>query len=269
MLYCYGDSWTEGVGVNRTIEDTFSTSEDRKIFRNQYSWPKKLSEKLSINYENRGIAGASNKTIFDTIVNDVKLKKILEGDLVVILWSSSLRDTVTFFPNDEWFAWGKNYINSEFIKYWNIGKKLTNDPIYNDFLVEFKMFYVNEIFNQNYYNIVNQNYIIFLQKLFSHFNINYVMADAFDKMVFDLDSKDDKTKYIDKDFYWNFSTKTFKDYLIEFKNDNVWEDNLPYDSMAGKHPSIKGYGEMANEFYNFIHNSGVLNIKQTTKFKLF
>ena len=70
-LYCYGDSWTEGVGVNRIMEDTFLKSEDRKAYRNEFSWPKHLSEILSIDVENCGIAGCSNKQIFDGIVNDI------------------------------------------------------------------------------------------------------------------------------------------------------------------------------------------------------
>ena len=237
-LYCYGDSWTEGVGVNRPVENGILTLHDKKIYRNQFSWPKNLSELLSINYENCGISGSSNKEIFDTIINDIKSNKITEGDLVIILWSSSLRDNVSFFPENEWHSWGLNYIDKENLKYWGVGQKLTKDVTYNKFIYDYKMFYTTQIFNQNYYNIVNQNYIIFLQKLFEHYNIIYVMADAFDSMVIDINKDDDKAHHINTNLYWNFSLKTFKDYLSNLKDNSVWEDNLPFEIKPCKHPSI-------------------------------
>ena len=136
-LYCYGDSWTEGVGVNRPVENGILTLHDKKIYRNQFSYPKHLSELLSIDYENRGISGSSNKQIFDTIVNDIKSNKITEGDLVVVLWSSSLRDNVSFFPENEWHSWGLNYIDKENLKYWGVAQKLTKDVTYNKFIYDY------------------------------------------------------------------------------------------------------------------------------------
>ena len=260
-LYCYGDSWTEGVGVNRIMENTFLKSEDRKAYRNEFSWPKHLSEILSIDVENCAIAGCSNKQIFDGIVNDIKSNKIIEGDLVIVLWSSSLRDEVSFFPENDWFAWGLRYIEDEYLKVWGVGRELTKDATYNKFIYDYKMFYATQLLNQNYYNIVNQNYIIFLQKLFEHYNIIYVMADAFDKMIIDINKDDDKTNHINNNLYWNFSLKTFKDYLSNLNDTSVWEDNLPFENAVGKHPSIFGYKKIAEELYRFISSNGILNTK--------
>lgn len=257
-LFGYGDSWTEGVGVNRKMEDTFIKESDRKEYRTQFSWPKHLADNLSIEFKNNGIAGCSNKKIFDTIISDVKNGNIQKGDLVVILWSSSLRDEVSFYPEGEWFAWGKNYLDKKYIRDWALQFKLTKDAIYNHFLVDYKMFYVSNLLNQNYYNIVNQNYIIFLQKLFEHYNIKYVMADAFDHMVIDVKEEDDKTSYINKNNYWNFSTKTFKHHLSNLNNPLLWEDGLPFENTPGKHPSIAGYKEISDELHKFIFDINVL-----------
>jgi hypothetical protein len=267
-LYCYGDSWTEGVGVNIPVENGILTLHDKKIYRNQFSYPKHLSELLSINYENSGISGSSNKEIFDTIVNDIKSNKITEGDFVIVLWSSSLRDNVSFFPEKEWHSWGLNYIDKENLKYWGVGQKLTKDVTYNKFIYDYKMFYTTQIFNQNYYNIVNQNYIIFLQKLFEHYNIIYVMADAFDGMVIDVNKDDDKAHHINTNLYWNFSLKTFKDYLSSLKDTSVWEDNLPFEHKPGKHPSILGYKRIAEELYRFINSNNILNKKFDKKINI-
>jgi lysophospholipase L1-like esterase len=268
-LYSYGDSWTEGVGVNKQIESSLTDTLSKKEYRNQFSYPKYLSDLLSINYENRGIAGCCNKQIFDEIINDIKSNKIIEGDLVTILWSSSLRDNVSFFPQNEWHSWGLKYIEEEHLIRWGgINGELTKNATYNKFIHDYKMFYVTQLFNQNYYNIVNQNYIIFLQKLFEHHNIKYIMADAFDSMIIDINKDDDRTSHISKDLYWNFSLKTLKDHLIDLNDTSLWEDNLPFGSAPGKHPSITGYKKIAEELYRFINSNNILNIKFNKKINI-
>ena len=172
-----------------------------------------------------------------------------------------MRDEVSFFPENEWFAWGLRYIEDEYLKVWGVGRELTKDATYNKFIYDYKMFYATQLLNQNYYNIVNQNYIIFLQKLFEHYNIIYVMADAFDKMIIDINKDDDKTNHINNNLYWNFSLKTFKDYLSDLKDTSVWEDNLPFENAVGKHPSKLGYKKIAEELYRFISSNGILNTK--------
>lgn len=254
-LYCYGDSWTEGVGVNRQMENSFLKSEDRKSYRNQFSWPKNLSELLSINYENCAIAGCSNKQIFDAIVNDIKSNKITEGDLVVVLWSSSLRDGVSFFPENEWFAWGLRYIEDEHLKHWGVGRELTKDATYNKFIYDYKMFYATQLLNQNYYNIVNQNYIIFLQKMFEFYKIKYVMFDAFESMITDLDRKDSKLEIINQNYYWEFNKKTIRDLLNSTNRDDIWEHIENYKDRPTQHPNIEGYRLISEIIYNFIKKS--------------
>jgi hypothetical protein len=94
------------------------------------------------------------------------------------------------------------------------------------------------------------------------------MADAFDKMIIDINKDDDKTSYIDTNLYWNFSLKTFKDYLSNLNDTSVWEDNLPFESAPGKHPSIFGYKKIAEELHRFIHSNNILNKKFDKKINL-
>ena len=88
-LYGYGDSWTAGEG---------STSNKDEWEYNSYI--KQLGDKLNIPSINYGISGNSNQKIFNKVVADVKEFKVKSNDLVIVMWSSSLRDVVPFLPND-------------------------------------------------------------------------------------------------------------------------------------------------------------------------
>jgi lysophospholipase L1-like esterase len=256
-LFTYGDSWTEGQGVNPQQEDGFQTREERKKYRNDRSWPIKLSKLLNCECVNQSISGVGNNFIFNKVILDIKSEIVKPSDFIIIMWSSSLRDDVPFFPNGEWHAWGDNYISETNKKKWFVfnEKVFTNNPSYNQFLIKFKEFYIDELYYQNYYNIVNQNYIIFLQKLFEYYQINYLFCDAFDKMVDGISNAFDKTHIINKYNYWGFGEKTFKDYLVSTNNKMVWE-NPQYNilEIPGMHPSELGYKLISEELYLYIES---------------
>jgi hypothetical protein len=268
-LFTFGDSWTAGLGCNLKVENSFTDENDRKIYRNSMSWPKYLAEHLNINFTNLSKAGCSNKEIFDTIIETIKSNIIKDNDLVVIMWSSSLRDTPLFFPNDEWHVWGKNYTNEKWKFQWVIGlikdaivrSKNTSNSKYNFFLKSYKEFYIDNLYNDSYYNIVNQNYILFIQKLLEAYNINYVFCDAFDFMVDKNITADlDKTHFINKVNYYKFGEVTFKDFLISIDptDSDLWEDSVKWTDTPGKHPNAKGYQKISDELYNFIINSNII-----------
>jgi len=255
-LFTYGDSWTEGQGVSPLKESSIETREERKKFRNDRSWPAKLSKLLGVNHENQSLSGSDNNTIFNQVIVDVKSKKITSGDLVIIMWSSSLRDEVPFFPNKEWHTWGLNYISNNHKHNWFIKNDLTNNPTYNGFLIDFKEFFINELYTQDYYNIVNQNYILFIQKLCDYYQINYIFCDAFDKMIDNIKQENNKTHLINKECYWGFTIKTFKDFLISTGQKNVWEtNNFDIKNVPGMHPSELGYKIIADELFLFLTNN--------------
>jgi hypothetical protein len=253
ILHAYGDSWTEGEGCNLNEENKLK-NQDLIIYRNQHSWVKLLGDKLRLNWINNGKSGNPNAVIFNQIIDDVTNGRIKRNDLVVIMWSSSLRDYAAFLPRQQWVSWSIKHLINLPEKFTNSYK--SNNSTYDLFLSEYKSFFLNQMFSQNYYNIVNQNYIIFLQKLFEYYDIKYFMADAFDKMIVDLDRKDDITHLINKNHYYYFGEKTLRDYLNE-TNLDCFEDEKMITKNPAQHPNTLGYKLISEEFYNYI----VKNIK--------
>lgn len=249
-LHTYGCSWTEGLGANTDIENKLEKKE-KKLFRNKHSWPNFIAEKLNVEVINNGISSNSNNKIFNQIVEDIQSEKIIEGDLVIIMWSSSLRDYLPFLPNNEWLSWSTNHLLKSPDRF--INSYMSKSIIYNNFLINFKNFFVRDLFNQNYYNIVNQNYIIFLQSLFLHFKIRYFMCDAFEPMIISLDKKDDKIDFINTEFYWGFNKKTFRDFLNDTNRLDIWEhQDATFKTRETQHPNYEGYKLIGAELYNHI-----------------
>ncbi|MEY4332332.1 MAG: hypothetical protein RLZZ196_1070 [Bacteroidota bacterium] len=255
-LYAYGDSWTEGQG---TIIDEEQKIKDRMIlkdFRNKHSWPIMLANKLNCDHENNGWSGKANNLIFNEVINDLRNGKIHEGDLVVIMWSSSLRDHVHFLPKGEWISWSIKELTllpHKFFESYKFG-----DDKYNGFLEDYKRFFLENMFNQNYYNIINQNYIIFLQKMLESYGVKYVFCDAFDMMVQDLRKDDDVTHLINEKNYWGFRKQTIRDYIVRVSDETAWEYPEPFDVIPSKHPNKKGYNLISEEIYNYIVKNSII-----------
>jgi hypothetical protein len=199
---------------------------------------------------NNGISGNSNLNIFNKVVDDLIEGKIKEDDIVVIMWSSSLRDLVPFLPKNEWVSWSVKHLIEYPHKF--VESYQSENEKYNNFLHSFKELFITDLFNQNYYNIVNQNYIIFLQKMFEFYNIKYVMCDAFESMMIDLKKQDNKLEIINKKPYWEFNKKTIRDFLNNTNRDDIWEHIEDYRDRPTQHPNIEGYKLISNILYDFI-----------------
>jgi len=238
-LHAYGDSWTEGQG----------TVDNRKEWK-KHSWVKLLSDRLKIKSYNNGISGSSNLKIFNKVISDIRNGKIKNNDLVIIMWSSSLRDSVPFLPKNEWVSWSVKHLVELPHKF--IESYKSDNEKYDNFLSSFKEHFLLNLFNQNYYNIVNQNYIVFTQRLFEFYGIKYIMCDAFENMILDLKKEDDKTTSINKKYYWGFGYKTIRDLLNEINREDIWEHPENYKTRPTQHPNIEGYKIISNELYNFI-----------------
>jgi hypothetical protein len=256
ILHGYGCSWTQGEGSDVSIESTLK-NEDLNQFRNEHSWLKHLANKIGIDYRNNGVSGNSNNNIFNKIVLDITDGIIKSDDLVIIMWSSSLRDSVTFLPKGEWISWSVKHLIQSPEKFVNSFKN--DNIVYTKFLMDYKNFFVTELFNQNYYNIVNQNYIVFVQKLLNHYGIKYIMCDSFEPMLIDLHKKDDVTHIIHKSRYWGFRKQTFRDYLNKIKRLDIWENqNEQFETRASQHPNLEGYKLISEELYGYIKNNKIL-----------
>jgi hypothetical protein len=254
ILHAYGDSWTEGEGCDLEIESTLKNQE-LIIYRNQNSWVKLLADKLNLQWINNGKSGNPNSVIFNSIIDDVTNDRIKKGDLVIILWSSSLRDYAAFLPRQQWVSWSVKHLVNLPEKFINSYK--SHNETYDSFLREYKSFFLDNLFNQNYYNIVNQNYIIFLQKLFEFYGIKYVMADAFDMMVVNPNEKDDIGGMIKTKYYWEYRKKTMRDFLQETKLD-CFEDIKMISKNPAQHPNILGYNLISVEFNNYIVKNNII-----------
>jgi len=252
ILHAYGDSWTEGEGCNIKKEKNLKNQE-LIIYRNNHSWVKTLAEKLNINWINNGKSGNPNSIIFNSVIDDVTNSRIKSEDIISIMWSSSLRDYAAFLPRQQWVSWSIKHLIDRPDKF--IESYKSANTTYDSFLQEYKSFFLQNLFNQNYYNIVNQNYIIFLDKLLKFYNIKYFMSDAFDTMVNVkyLNIDDNYLHLINKNAYWNFGSKTILQFLEETKTDCFEDTNEP-----GKHPNSLGYNLISQELYNYILKNNIV-----------
>lgn len=264
-LFTFGDSWTEGVGGDLIEEEKTNTPEERTKIRQDFCWANYLSKLLNVEFINLGMGSSSNKTIFDMVTESIHNYTINKDDLVVIMWSSSLRDELPFFPSyNPWHFWGERYLSKKHIYEFIVDKsELNKSDLHVNLKKEYKEFFIENLFSNFYYNIVNQNYIIYLQFMFEKIGIRYLFCDAFDNMIKeDITAEIDKTSLINKTHYWGFPNKTMKDILIETNLKNVWEDgNLWLNNKSGKHPSKYGYELMANELYRWIIKKNILTYK--------
>jgi hypothetical protein len=254
IIHGYGCSWTEGEGCDSEIEKTLK-NQDLNLFRNSHSWVKLVADKLNSNWINNGRSGNPNSVIFNGIIDDVTNGRVKKGDLVIVMWSSSLRDYAAFLPRNQWVSWSvKHLINlpDKFVKSY----KSSNNK-YDQFLSDYKTYFLSMMFNQNYYNIVNQNYIIFLQKLFKEYEINNLMIDAFDKMVHHIQPSDDITHLINKKNYWQFDKSTMRDFLISTET-NCFETLQSIDENPAQHPNSLGYNLISEEIYNYIIKNNII-----------
>jgi len=256
-LVAYGCSWTEGEGCDVSIESTLSPNKKR-IFRNTNSWPQKLADLLDISTTiNRGVSGNSNRKIFNDIIKDVENENVTSDDFVCIMFSSSLRDYVPFLPQGEWVSWSVKHLLETPDRFYNSYDEHGVSSSFNNFLSKYKRFFVTNLFNQEYYNMVNQNYIIFLQKLFEEYDIKYMMCESFEYMV-QPPLNSDFTEHIHTNTIFGELKLTLRDLLNELNRKDIWEHVDRYDTRATQHPNKEGYKIIADELFNFIKSNKVI-----------
>ena len=95
----FGDSFTAGEGTDNQYVEQLSTFEKIEKYQKEHSWPRYLADKIGVKYVNNGEVGSSNYRIFSNIFEQFAYNNINNDDLVVIMWSSPLRDPLPFFPH--------------------------------------------------------------------------------------------------------------------------------------------------------------------------
>ena len=262
MIYAFGDSFTAGLGVDRTWEESQLgnhpkwdvMSDDEKsiqrhkveIFRNEKSYVAQFSKKLKTNYQNFAQAGCNNIQILDNVID--KSSRFKEDDLVLIGFTSSLRDNLPYFPTQitKGIAMNNDVFKTLTHMKIDFDFRETNGKEFSDFFQDYSSFYFTEMFDEKYYEIFNYNIIVFLQKFFEYKKINYIMLDAFDNML------NKKLKHIDTKYYWNFNKKTIFSYISSFKDKNLLEKKgYNASDITPRHPSIEGHKVFAEELYRY------------------
>ncbi len=267
-IVAFGDSFTAGEGTNHSHTKNLSTFEEVEKYQKEHSWPRYMGDEFDLKWENFGEIGSTNYRIFSNIFEQYSVKKIKEDDLIIIMWSSPIRDHLPFFPNiwsssgpiglgwslkelsspqamqkfsDRYFTnMEKNNLDKRFpgiIDY--IQKDLTEFMITGNY---FKYF-MNNVYDENYYKTLSTNYLVFLQKYFEWKNQKYIMCDAFDKMIFDENLVDVKTYYNEKTIY---------DFLVQQEQDVFEDSKYDYHPEGQKlHPNINGHKLIAKELKGF------------------
>lgn len=75
-LFTFGDSFTKGDGVVGPYGSLYKKDENDVI------WPELVAKKMNLTLKNKGISGASNDSIIDSIINS--WDEICENDFVII-----------------------------------------------------------------------------------------------------------------------------------------------------------------------------------------
>mgnify|MGYP003130641466 CR=1 FL=1 len=265
MIYSFGDSFTAGLGVDREYENSqlgghpewdTMTDEQKGIqrskierFRHENSYTAFFARKVGIGYLNQGLSGCSNIDILNTIFECGDNFK--QGDIVFIGFTSSLRNPISFFPRKFHQTGFKLAPNLNVLKDFTELKVNENmKELYTEesmsFFQDYSKFYLAEMFDEQYYEIVNYNIIVFLQKYFEYKKVNYIMFDAFDYMV------NKNYKHINQKYYWNFNNETIYSYIASFNDEGLLETEgyNPYDQTP-RHPSAAGHKLFAEELHKF------------------
>ena len=278
MIYSFGDSFTVGLGADYKYEQSLlgdhpdwsnmsetKKNSNRKIvydYRVKNSFTHFFSELINQDYDNKGFIGCNNNYIVDYICNEIVGGVITDKDLVLINFTSSLRNYPSFLPHfftsrPEQGVEGITFGQTEYDDYHDledVGGHLKNElltkfngrgePFYK-YIGKYKQTYLRQSFSFDSLDYYNQNLIIFLQNLLSHYDIKYLMFDAFDPMV--NTTNINYTKFIDQSTYWEFNKNTIWSFLNEKNDDLLLEDRPEQTIQSKKHPSKAGHKFFATE----------------------
>lgn len=281
-IICFGDSFTLGDGANLTltkeIEGLFDKTPEGSSkssaliseINKKLSWTQYLCDNLKVYVANEGESGANNLKIFNNIFNyEAGGTAYTPDDLVIIMWSSSIRNKLPWFPNV--FAdagpvgagWslkellGKDASRGFSDRYFTRmasenEKKYVNNVLF-PFMSEYFKKYLTSLHSEEFYNTVNLNLVVYVQEFFKSRKIPYLMIDAFERM--DSFKQEGDTRWeelVDKKYYMGFGETTLWDELDKIGGD-IWEDKKLSYSPEGQrcHPNKEGYvlaGKMILEY---------------------
>jgi hypothetical protein len=127
-LITFGDSWTEGHGVEedeKYKENVLPPTFIKKL-RMMNSWPRYVADKLKCEFVNMGVCGYGNEYIFKDLKETIENEFISKDDVVIIMLSYPYRYKKTPYDLVKFF--------------WEMEKTLTNYKhlYFNSFFPTFK-----------------------------------------------------------------------------------------------------------------------------------
>jgi hypothetical protein len=284
MIHCFGDSWVQGIGTEWepgqgriSMEDRYENNSWENTYE-KYAWPGQLylllNEKIKV--KNYGTAGASNQDIYREVIEGMWRYRIKKGDLVIVSFSSIIRQPLPFFlikddfNEDEMDLTGfVNYSDSCLSNYVKGFKNdlhwidtIKNKNIRNATNKIFKDYLTHRFDYQLLYEI-SMNYICNLQVYFEELGIEYIFVNAFENTI----SKDVKFYDQIKQDKWILPNYTLQEYLVDKAKDfdkskgySVWEDDEIHveRNQDGPHPNRIGHRMIAEIIYEHIKDKKVI-----------
>jgi len=272
----FGDSFTAGLGTDKSYEESqlgkhpdWNNWNDREKakarnkvakFRRENSFTKFFADNFNVPYKNHSEIGCNNKNILDSIFRYDSQYGFKDDDFVLISFTSSLRDKVTFIPdiiNDSLMT-GITWSVKEIVQLIEGSTRvvLKNDKAkqYVEFMESHYLpdFLLN-VYDEKYYDIYNLNLVHMIQSFLNYKKVNYIMIDAFEPMF-----KNEIPKQIDTKYYWEIGKKNIWSYLKDFNDERLYETDEVYFTVDNdkndnihKHPSLKGHELFTEELVRF------------------
>lgn len=282
-IHCFGDSWTEGIGVELApgsgpINSLNRYDKNWDVEKSKYSWPGHLQSLVSptIKIVNKGFAGSSNDEIFKEIIQAIWGNTIKSADVVIVGLSSIIRQPLHFLYTQYGVDGFTSYSNSTFIHYkkgfmddkLNWIESIKNKKI-KDITNDVYMDYIVNRFDYNLLYELNMHYICNLQIYFEKLGVSYIFFNAFE------DNLSENVKFHNqiKKENWILPDYTIQEYLIDKSKEldtnlgySVWEDDtiIVQKNQDGPHPNRIGYKIIADLIYvellqkNYLKNGSII-----------
>ena len=226
----FGDSFTAGLGTDKSYEESqlgkhpdWNNWNDREKakarnkvakFRRENSFTKFFADNFNVPYKNHSEIGCNNKNILDSIFRYDSQYGFKDDDFVLISFTSSLRDKVTFIPdiiNDSLMTgitWSVKEIVQLIEGSTRIVLKNDNAKQYTEFMESYYLpDFLTNVYDEKYYDIYNLNLVHMIQSFFKYKKVNYIMFDAFEPMF-----RNEIPKQIDTTYYWEIGKKNIWSY---------------------------------------------------------
>lgn len=258
----YGDSWTEGVGFDPSVEQksddaTGMPTDWLVVERKKHSWVRWLADKYNCEWINYGVSGGSTRKAYDRVMSDVRSGNITKDDVVVFMHSSPIRDPLYFFPSV-----GKpNGHNEEYIDVSYLGYSLkhfiedtpyvksplwwvsTDNKTFDAGMDKFKRKFITSLVDYAWYDYMTFNISMIIQYVLKEVGCKFLIVDSFEKTIGNRNDVVNKNIHLLDKYVSEF---TMAEYISSIDPINFDKDST---NEILKHPNTYGYQLIADYLY--------------------